>query len=101
MGQWVVLYNQQKKCRGFESHRLHISAFFREKQKKEMTSFASVRAGDVNDHDSLFPSTTVVRGEGREPRRYPGTKSVRVNWRTRKHVFRWLYIELPTGPRSQ
>ena len=51
MGQWKVLYNQQKKiCRGFESHRRHISSFFREKQKGNNV-FASVHAGDVNGYD--------------------------------------------------
>ena len=39
------------------------------KSKKEITYFASVRAGDVNGYDSLTLSTTVVRGEGKEPRR--------------------------------
>ena len=50
------------------SHRLHISAFFREKQNGNNV-FSSVRAGDVNGYDSLLLSTTVVRGEGRETRR--------------------------------
>ena len=73
--QWVKFYitnkiNQQNICRGFESHRLHISAFFPGKAKRIPGNvFASVRAGDVNGYDSLPLSTTVVRGEGREPRR--------------------------------
>ena len=46
----------------------YISAFFREKHKGNNV-FASMRAGDVNGYDSLLLSTTVVRGEGREPRR--------------------------------
>ena len=52
VGQWVVLYNQQKTRRGFQPQRLHVSAFFREKQKANNV-FASVRAGDVNGYDSL------------------------------------------------
>ena len=38
---------QQNIYRGFEYHRLHISALFRE-QEKENNVFASERAGDVN-----------------------------------------------------
>ena len=49
-------------CRGFESRRLHISAFFREKHK-EKNVFASVRARDVSGYDSLLLSTTVERGK--------------------------------------
>ena len=47
---------------------LYVSVFFRERQKGNNV-FASVRAGDVNGYDGLPLSTTVVCGEGREPRR--------------------------------
>ena len=43
--------------------------FFSGRRKKGNNVFASVRAGDVNGYDSLLLSTTVVRDEGREPRR--------------------------------
>ena len=33
---------------------------------------------------------SVVRGKGRAPD-IPVTKSVRINWRIRKHMFCWLY----------
>ena len=69
--------NQQNICCGFESHLLRISDFFK-KRRKEMTYFASVRAGDVNGYDSLPLSTTVVHGEGRAPE-IPVAKSMRVN----------------------
>ena len=83
--------------RVFESHRLHISAFFREK-KNGNTFFASVCAGDVNGYDSLLPSTTVVRGKWRAPG-IPVPESVTVNWRTCKKSFYWLdYIAPPTEP---
>ena len=51
----------------------------------------NLRAGDVKGYDSFHVSTTrtVVRGEGRAPGT-PVTKSVRVNWRTPKHIFCWL-----------
>ena len=42
--------------------------FFGEKQNGKNV-FASVRAEGVNGYYSLLLSTTVVRGEGREPRR--------------------------------
>ena len=44
----------------------YIPAFFREKKKRNDV-FASVRAGGVNGYDSLLLSTTVVRGEGKNP----------------------------------
>ena len=55
-----------------------IFPLFSGKRKKEINFFASVRAGDVNGHDSLLLSTTVVRGEGGAPE-IPVKKSVRVN----------------------
>ena len=89
MGQWVVLYRQQKICREFESHRLHISAFFSGKEQKGNNVFASVHAGDVNGYDSLLLSAMVVRGKGEAPE-ITVTKSVRVNLWTRE-IFCWLY----------
>ena len=61
--------------------------------------FASVRAGDVNGYDSLPLSTTVVRGEGREPRRsLLRSRSESIGGLT--NISFVGYIELPTEPRS-
>ena len=38
VAQWVALYNEQKICRGFESHGFHIIAFSRVKNNKNITS---------------------------------------------------------------
>ena len=83
VGQWVVLYNQQKICRGFESHRLHVSALFRESQKGN-TVFASGRAGDVNGYDSFAPEYYGSAWRGERALAIPVTKLVRVNWWTPK-----------------
>ena len=66
-----------------------IFPLFSVKNKKKRTC-ASVRAGDVNVNDSLLLNTTVEHGKGRAPETSV-TKSVIVNWRTRKHLVYWLH----------
>ena len=68
-------------------------------RKREITFFANVRAGDVNGYDSLLLSTTVVRGEGKEPRR----SLLRSRWESTgglANIYFVGYVALPTGPRG-
>ena len=90
VGQWVVVYNQGRICDRFYSHRLHISAFFPEKAKMKYRLCERTRWR--RKWLKYFPPEyygSARRGE-RAPE-IPVTKSVRVNWRTRKHIFCWLY----------
>ena len=69
------------------------------KQKKGNNVFASVRAGDVNGYDSLPLSTTVMRDEGREPRRSLLRNRLESSGGLPNISFVG-YIKLSTGPRS-